>query len=326
MMSDNNPVSEVKIKFANFNFNKIGFQVMFLVMLIIFAILSSNFLTLDNFRNVLRQSSILFFITAGQTIVMLTGGIDLSQGSIVSLVSIITAVALCSCGLVPGVLIGLLVGLLCGAVTGLFVGKGRLQPFIASLGMMYLADGFALIATNGQPVSNLPAEFVDKFFWLGGGYIGWLPVPVIFAIIAFVVLHVFLKHTRTGRYIYAVGGNEECSRLSGVNIARIKFLIFLLSGLLCAVGSIILTARIVSGQPLLGGDYVMQSLGATVIGGTSLTGGVGGVVNAVFGVLFIGFMTNGLNLLGVPTFVQRVVIGAVIILSVYMATINKKKN
>lgn len=325
-MVDNNPISRLKSKFSRINFNKIGLPVMFILMLVIFTILTERFLTLDNVRNVFRQSSILFFFAAGQTIVMLTGGIDLSQGSIISLVSILTAVSLCQFGLVQGILIGLLVGIACGGITGLLVGKGRMQPFIASLGMMYLADGFALIATNGQPVSNIPMDIIDQFFWLGGGYVGWFPVPLILAIIVFVILQVFLKHTRTGRYIYAVGGNEECSRLSGINVSWIKILIFLISGLLCAVGSISLTARIISGQPLLGGEFTMQSLGATVLGGTSLTGGLGGVGNTVLGVLFIGFMTNGLNLLGVPTFVQRVVIGAVIIISVYMATIKEQKN
>lgn len=319
--------STVKPNFkkAPFDAGKLGLLIVFFLMIIAFSILTGNFLTLDNFRNVLRQSSILFLVVAGQTIVMLTGGIDLSQGSIISLVSILTAVGLRDLGLIPGILIGLLVGTLCGLITGWLVGKANLQSFIASLGMMYVADGFALIANNGQPVSDIPSNIIDKFFWLGGGYVGWFPVPLILALIIFGICYFFLKSTRTGRYIYAVGGNEEAARLSGVNTSRVKIIIFVISGLLCAISSISLTARIVSGQPLLGTDFTMQSLGATVIGGTALTGGRGGIFNAVMGVLFIGFMTNGLNILGVPTFIQRVIIGVVIIISVLLAHVKQKQ-
>lgn len=306
------------------SFRQSGLIIIFFAMLVIFTFLSPHFLTVDNFRNVLRQISVLFLVASGQTLIMLTGGIDLSQGSVFSLVSMITAIGLVSRGLLGGILYGLTGGIICGGITGILVGKLKLQPFIASLGMMYIAEGFALISNNGQPISNIPRDVADRFFLLGGGYIGSVPIPVIFMAVIFIIIYTFLRRTKTGRYIYAIGGNEEAARLSGIHVDNIKVLIFIIDGLLVAIGSMILTARIIAGHPLLGADMLMQSLGAAVIGGTSLTGGRGGVINCIFGVLFIGFMTNGLNLLGIPTFAQRVVIGTIIIISVFMATVGEE--
>lgn len=316
-----------KIKGRNFNLDmsKYGIPIAFVIMMIILSLLSDRFLTLNNIRNVLRQSSILFIVACGQTLVLLTSGIDLSQGSVISLVSMTTALSLCRFGLIPGVLIGILTGLACGSVTGLLVGKARLLPFVASLAMQYIAEGLALISNNGLPVTNIPSDVINKFFIIGGGYVGWFPVPLLIAIAVFLILYFVLKKTKLGRYIYAVGGNKEAARLSGINVASIQMTVFALSGLLSALGSIVLTARMVSGQPIVGQEYQMQSLGATVIGGTLLTGGKGGVTNTIFGVLFIGFMTNGLNILGISTFVQRVLIGTVILISVYMTSFKKKK-
>ncbi|HHU51303.1 MAG TPA: ABC transporter permease [Firmicutes bacterium] len=310
----------------NLDLNKYGIPIAFVIMMIVLTFLSDRFLTLNNIRNVLRQSSILFIVACGQTLVLLTSGIDLSQGSVISLVSMTTALSLCKYGLVPGVIIGILTGLACGSVTGLLVGKAKLLPFVASLAMQYIADGLALISNNGLPVTNIPGNVINKFFVIGGGYVGWFPVPLIIAIVVFLILYFVLKKTKLGRYIYAVGGNKEAARLSGINVDRIQIIVFALSGLLSALASIVLTARMVSGQPIVGQEYSMQSLGATVIGGTLLTGGKGGVTNTIFGVLFIGFMTNGLNILGISTFVQRVLIGAVIIISVYMTSIKKKRS
>lgn len=316
-----------KIKGRNFNLDmsKYGIPIAFVIMMIILSLLSDRFLTLNNIRNVLRQSSILFIVACGQTLVLLTSGIDLSQGSVISLVSMTTALSLCRFGLIPGVFIGILTGLACGSVTGLLVGKARLLPFVASLAMQYIAEGLALISNNGLPVTNIPSDVINKFFIIGGGYVGWFPVPLLIAIAVFLILYFVLKKTKLGRYIYAVGGNKEAARLSGINVASIQMTVFALSGLLSALGSIVLTARMVSGQPIVGQEYQMQSLGATVIGGTLLTGGKGGVTNTIFGVLFIGFMTNGLNILGISTFVQRVLIGTVILISVYMTSFKKKK-
>lgn len=305
------------------DWSKFGLLVAFVIMCVVFSLASPHFLTFSNFRNVLRQSSVLFLAAAGQTLVLLTGGIDLSQGSIISVVSIVTALAIVRAGLVAGLISGLLAGVACGLINGLLVGKAKVQPFVATLGMMYVADGMALIANGGQPVEIL-TDMADKFFFLGGGYLGFIPIPVLVAAIAGVALYVFLKRTRSGRYIYALGGNPEAARLSGINVSSIHILVYVLSGLLCALASILLSARIISGQPTLGGDFNMQSLGATVIGGTALTGGKGGVTQTVVGVLLIGFMTNGLNILGLQTFYQRVVIGVVVILSVLLAMSKKR--
>lgn len=311
-------VAEMRLRRIQLDWAKSGMLIAFVAMCVVFSVASPYFLTVKNVLNVLRQSSVLFLVAAGQTIVLLTGGIDLSQGSVISLVSIIAALALVRYGILAAVWVGLATGLLCGLVSGLLVGKARLQGFVATLGMMYVAEGLALIAHGGQPVEMLTSG-ADKFFIIGGGYVGPIPIPVITAFVVGVVLHIFLTRTRTGRYVYATGGNPEAARLSGVNTSAVNVLVYVLSGLLCAAGSITLSARIMSGQPTLGGDFTMQSLGAAVIGGTALTGGRGGIPQTIVGVLFMGFMTNGLNILGLPTFVQRVVIGIVVIVSVLLA-------
>lgn len=308
-----------------FDVSKLGLPVAFVMMITVFSLSSPYFLTVKNVLNVLRQSSVLFLMAAGQTLVLLTAGIDLSQGSVVSLVSITTVLGLVKWGIMPGVLVGLATGLACGLVNGLLVGKAKLAAFVATLGMMYVAEGVALLANGGQPVEILTSS-ADSFFLIGGGYLGPIPIPVIIAIVVGLLLHVFLTRTRTGRHIYAVGGNAEAARLSGIDISKVKILVHALSSVLCAAGSIILSARIMSGQPTLGGDLNSQSLGAAVIGGTALTGGRGGILQTVVGVLFMGFMTNGLNILGLPTFVQRVVIGVVIVVSVLFSMMKGWKN
>ena len=288
----------------------------FVLMCVIFSILNSNFLTASNLLNVLRQASTLFMLACGQTLVLLIAGIDLSQGSVLGLVSVVTALGLIHFGLLAGILGGLLIGSLCGLVCGLVIAKARVPAFVVTLGMLFIAEGVTLIMTDGQPVFGFPSEVANKFFFIGGGLVGIVPVPVILFVLALLFFHKYLKLTRFGRHIYASGGNEEAAHLSGIQVDRRKIIVYTLNGFLVAVGSLILTSRVNSGQPLLGGGYLMESIGAVVIGGTSLFGGRGGVLHTSIGVCFIAFMVNGLNLLGISTFIKETLIGVLMIVAV----------
>ena len=294
----------------------VGLPIAFLGLLVIFSIFSPQFLSVSNITNVLRQVAPLALLAFAQTIVIISAGIDLSQGSIVGLVSVVTAMVLLATNMWVGILAGLLAGLLIGLFNGVLTAKTKIPPFIVTLGMLSVARGAALTLTGGLPIFNLEA---DKFFFLGSGYIFHIPVPVYFAVIGFGLTYVILQLTPLGRYCYAIGGNEETVRLAGINVAKYKILIYTLSGLFSGIAGVLLTARVISGQPLLGTGYELQAVAAVVIGGTSLFGGVGRIGGTILGVLFVGILNNGLNLLGVSTFVQQIVIGFTIIVAVWLS-------
>jgi len=284
---------------------------------VIYTALSPHFLRVENFANILRQASPLFFLAMGQTLCMLTAGIDLSQGSVVSLTSVITVGVMMRFGLAAGTVAGLLVGPAVGLINGLLVGPARLSPIIVTIGTLFVAAGIALQYTGGEPIAGIPEDILPYFAWVGQGSVGPVPVPAIFMVAGLVLLRLFLKRTRLGRHIYAVGGHPEAALTSGIRVTSVLVFVYALSGLLSGLGGYILTARAISGEPLLGGgDLLLQSLGSVVIGGTSLFGGRGGVLKTFLGMLVISLMVNGLNLLGMSTFIQQVVIGAIILASV----------
>ncbi len=298
----------------------------FLLMCAAFAILKPQFLNLRNIINVFRQIAVIFVMASGQTFVILSGGIDLSQGAIINLVSVVTADIVIQYGVGWGILAGLAIGTICGVISGLFVSKAKIQPFIATLGMLFIASGGALVYTGGIAIFGLDKPMYQSFFWFGGGYIGPVPVPVVFAVATLVIVYLLMYRLRFGRHVYAIGGNESVALVSGVNVVRTKIIIYTLSSFMATVGGITLTSRILSGQPYLGGfSILMESIAAVVIGGTSLMGGEGGIFRTLMGALFIGFLGNGLNLLGVSTFVQQIVIGMIIILSVWMSVIRSRR-
>ena len=298
----------------------------FLVMCAVFAILKPQFLNFRNIINVFRTTAVVFILACGQTFAILSAGIDLSQGAIVSLVSVVTADIVIKYGTFWGIIAGLFAGTLAGFITGLFVGKAKIQPFIATMGMIFVASGGALVYTGGVAIFGLDRPIYQSFFWFGGGYIGPIPVPVISAILVGIVVYFLMYRTEFGRYVYAIGGNEKAAIMSGVNAGRTKLLIYTFSGFTATMGGVILTSRILSGQPHLGGfSLLMDSLASVVIGGTSLMGGEGGMLRTLLGALIIGFLGNGLNLLGVSTFVQQIVIGLIIILSVWMSILRSKR-
>lgn len=296
---------------------KIGPLIGLIVIFIILSILSPNFLTLTNILNVLRQISINALIAFGMTFVILTGGIDLSVGSILALAGAITA-GMMSSGMDPflAVLLGLMAGALMGAFNGFVISKGKVAPFIATLATMTIFRGLTLVYTNGRPISG----FSDSVFFtlLGRGYFFGIPVPVIMMLLSFAVLYFILRKTTFGRRTYAIGGNEEASVLAGIKADRLKIWIYSLTGTLSALAGIILASRLNSAQPTAGVTYELDAIAAVVLGGTSLSGGRGWIFGTLVGALIIGMLNNGLNLLNVSSFYQQVVKGGVILLAVLL--------
>ncbi|ARF18087.1 ribose ABC transporter permease [Sporosarcina ureae] len=296
---------------------KLGPFIGLLLIVVIISIMSPSFLTLNNLFNVLRQVSINALIAFGMTFVILTGGIDLSVGSILALTGAVTA-GMMSGGMDPilAMLLGVLLGVLLGAINGLIIAKGKVAPFIATLATMTIFRGLTLVYTEGRPISGLGDSFT--FQMLGKGYVFGIPFPVITMAISFAVLYFILKKTTFGRRVYAIGGNEEASRLSGINVDRVKIYVYSLAGGLTAIASLILTSRLNSAQPTAGNMFELDAIAAVVLGGTSLTGGRGWIVGTLIGALIIGVLNNGLNLIGVSSFFQQVVKGAVILIAVLL--------
>jgi ribose/xylose/arabinose/galactoside ABC-type transport system permease subunit len=276
---------------------------------------TDTFLSVANLTNVARQVSINGILAVGVTFVLLTAGVDLSLGSVVAL----SGVA-CATFAHPGdhpvivpIAVGLLTGAACGLVNGVLVTRGGVAPFIVTLGMMTVARGLALIVSGGRPVANMS----DELTALAGDFLG-IPIPVLcFAGVALVAWF-FLRNFRLGRHIYAVGGNENAARAAGVPVERVKLFAYGLCGLLTGLAGVVLAARITTGQPNAGQAYELDAIAAVVIGGTSLAGGVGTITGTLLGVLLIGVINNGLDLLGVSSYYQAVIKGVIIVGAVWL--------
>lgn len=288
-----------------------------LALIVFVSCLSDNFFTLNNFFNILQQTSINAIIAVGMTLVILTSGIDLSVGSTFALAGAITA-SIISADISPFIAItaSLVLGALLGAFSGLIIAKGKLQAFIATLVMMLILRGVTLVYTKGSPISTGGNDNSDFFEWFAFGRIFGIPVPILIMVLVFVFAWYLLKYTRLGRYIYALGGNEAATRLSGINVDRVKIIVYAISGLLCAVASTIEVARLSSAQPTAGTGYEMDAIAAVVLGGTSMSGGRGKIIGTLIGALILGFLNNGLNMLGVDAYYQMIVKGVVILLAV----------
>ena len=280
------------------------------------ALAQPHFLTVSNLVIVLRQISINGVLAIGVTFVLLTGGVDLSLGSLVALTGV-TAACYAHPGdypwLVP-VLAGVGAGLLCGVVNGFIIVRGRVAPFIVTLGMMIVARGLALVVSGGRPVSNLSPQFNR----IGGGNLLGIPIPIVILLIVAACSYVLLRNTRTGRHLYAVGGNENAARASGLNVAGIKTFAYTVCGGLAGLAGVIQAARITTGQPNAGVAYELDAIAAGVIGGTSLSGGVGGVGGTLLGALLMGVINNGLDLLNVSSYYQQIVKGIIIVGAVWL--------
>jgi len=288
----------------------------------IFWILTPYFMTFSNFLNIAQQTSINAIIAIGMTFVIISGGIDLSVGSIVALAGVTTAGSLQAGLPMPiALLVGIGVGFLCGAANGFLIGWGNLPPFISTLGMMSIARGSALLFTDGRPISG----FSQSFRFFAEGRVLIFPMPVFLMIVLYLFMHFVLSRTKLGRYTYAIGGNEEAAILSGIHVKLYKVFIYGLCGMLSGVAAILLTARLNSAQPIAGIMYELDAIAAAVIGGTSLMGGEGMLVGTLIGALIMGVLQNGLNILGVSSFIQQTIIGAVIIIAVLIDMLLKKR-
>jgi len=271
------------------------------------------FATAANLANVAEQSAIVGVIAIGMTFVILTGGIDLSVGSLVALAGVVIGLSL-QRGLPVSVAVtlGLLSGVVAGTLNGVMITRGSLPPFIATLGMMSMARGVALMLSDGRPISGFP----DALRVVATGSPLGIPAPVLLMLALYALAYLVLTRTVAGRYVYAIGGNEEATRLSGVNVAFHKTVVYAVSGLASAVCAMLLVARLNSAQPVAGMGYELDAIAAVVIGGTSLLGGSGSVIGTLVGALIMSVLRNGLNLLGVSSYLQQVAIGVVIIVAV----------
>lgn len=304
---------------------------LFLLCLVI-SVLSDKFLTTNNLWNVLRQISVNVCISVGMTLIVLMAGIDLSVGSVLAFTSAVCAgllkngIAIQSLDLFIGftvlgsVLSALIIGLMMGIFNGWVITKFSLPPFVATLAMLTIARGATMLYTQGIPISNLGSSFE----FIGSGWLLGIPVPVWISTIMVLIVVFITKKTAFGRYIYAIGGNEKAAFLSGININNIKLAVYGIAGMLAAIGGILVTSRLNSAQPNAGTSYELDSIAAVVIGGTSLSGGVGTVTGTVIGAVIIGVLNNGLVLLNVSPFWQQVVKGLVILLAVIIDKKSKK--
>lgn len=314
---------------------RLGPVIFLIVLVIVFAILEPAFIQPFNLFNVMRQISITGLLAIGMTFVILTGGIDLSVGSLLALSGLVcAAVAKGGRGyltagagkggegsLILAVLAALGVGLLGGFLQGLGVTKLKVPPFVVTLGGMSVWRGLALIFSSGQPIS----AFKEDFRWWGTGMIGPVPVPVIIFLIFVIIAHVVLRYTQYGRYIYAVGGNPEAARLSGLNLNVLLTSVYAIVGFFCGLGGFILSARLNSAEQKAGEGYELTVIASVVIGGTSLFGGEGGVLGTLIGAVLIGVLTNGLTVMNVNPYVQRVVIGLIIVFAVWFDQFAKQR-
>ncbi len=297
------------------------------VVLIISAILSLGtpyFLTPSNLAIVARQISLSAIIAIGMTLVILLGGIDLSVGSVVALVSVITGYVMVTMQMpiVISILIALVIGTLVGTINGVLIIKTSVPPIIVTLGMMGLARGAALVITKGSTISGLP----ESYLTLGQGYVAGIPIPVIILAVLAVIAHIFLSRTAMGRRIYFIGSNEEAALLSGINVARMKVLIFSICAASAALEAVIETARMSTAQPASGAGYELTAIGAVIIGGASIMGGEGTILGTLLGATLLGLITNGLIMLGVSAYWQQVFSGAIIILAVALDTWRRRRS
>jgi ribose transport system permease protein len=280
------------------------------------AFASPNFFSLDNLLNVLRQVSIVGILAVGMTFVILTGGIDLSVGAVMALVGTISAGLIVNYG-VPAELalsLGLLLGLTIGLFNGALVAWGKMPSIIVTLATMGMARGIGLIYSGGYPISGIPSWIS----WFGVGRIGVVPVPVVAMLVIYAIAWIVLERTPFGRHVYALGGNETAARLSGVKTRLVKLVVFGIAGLTSSLAAIILTGRLMSGQPNAGVGFELDAIAAVVLGGTAISGGRGLILGTLIGAVLLGILNNGLNLMGINPYLQDVIKGAIILLAIYI--------
>lgn len=285
-----------------------------------FSILSERFFTISNMLIVMRQTSIVAFLAVGMTFVIMGAGIDLSVGSVLAFSGAVGAGVMQNGGIFFGILAGLALGTALGAFNGIVITKLKIPAFIATLAMMAIARGGTLVYTDGRPITGLPSSFA----FLGRGYIGNVPFPIILMLIIFILAYIVLKLTRFGRYVYATGGNINAARASGIKVDNVIISTFAISGFLSGLTGMVLASRLNSAQPTAGMGYELDAIAAVVLGGTNLFGGEGELWGTLVGAFIMGILNNGLNMLNVSSFYQQVVKGIVILIAVTVAQSGKK--
>lgn len=301
-----------------------GIIVAFVVICLALSLTTPKFLTVSNLLIVVTQVSINALLAFGVTFVIITGGIDLSIGSTVAVTGVVAASFAHpdTYPVVVPIVVGLLTGLALGAFNGLVITKSKVPPFIVTLGTMTMGRGLALILSKGRPISNLS----DSFNFIGGGTLAGIPMPIFWLIIFFVACTILLKKTVLGRYMYAVGGNEQAANAAGIHLNRVKMVVYTLCGGLAALAGILLTSRITTGQPNAGVGFELDAIAAAIIGGTSTSGGTGTMTGTLIGALLIGVISNGLDLMNVTSYYQQVVMGIIIIGAVVLDSLNQNKH
>lgn len=293
------------------------------IFLVIFPVTRTTFLTPKNVFNILRQNASNLFLATGMTMVIILGGIELSVGSVIALSGVVAAGCVVNFGLpeIVGFLAAVGVGALVGMFNGFVICKTDIPPFIVTLASMNITKGIALVLTGGSPIRCM----TDAFKFPGAGYVGPFPTPVILMIIVFVIAAMIVNRTQLGRHIYAVGGNAQAAKFSGINVQRVKFIVYTYTGIMSGIAGVVVASRLYSGQPRAGEGAEMDAIAAVVVGGTSMSGGSGRLGGTLIGVLIIGVLNNGLNLMGVDSNWQYIVKGFVILLAVYVDFIRNQK-
>lgn len=287
-----------------------------LVLCVVFAVMSEEFFTYINIRNILRQQSMVAITAAGATFVMITTGLDISVGSTIALSGVVFAkLVQGGMSLLPACLIAILVGGIVGLINASMIVGAKINPVIATLGSMYAVRGIAYLVAGGTTIANgLPKNFNV----LGRGYIGPVPIPVVIMILVYIVFHFVLSRTLLGKYTYAIGGNKETARLSGISVAKVMVLLYVITGLLTGLSGTIMASRLTSGNPQIGTGFEFDVIIAVFLGGVSTTGGEGTIVGTFIGAMIVGVLSNGLNLLGVDPFYQYIIKGIVLVLAVML--------
>ncbi|CUP81647.1 ribose ABC transporter [Clostridium baratii] len=289
---------------------------------VIISFVTPKFLSVANITNVFTQVSVNAIISVGMTFVILTGGIDLSVGSTLAISGALSASIVKSTGSITLAIIGAAIcGIIIGFINGILIAKGKLQAFIATLATMTIFRGVTLVYTDGTPISKLS----DAFSKIGNAKLWFIPVPVIITVIIAAIGIFVLSQTKFGRYLYALGGNEESAKLSGINTDKIKMMTYVVSGFVSAIAGVIITSRIGSASPNAGTGFELDAIAAVVIGGTSLAGGEGKISGTIVGALIIGVLNNGLNLMNVSPFYQSIVKGLVILIAVLLDKKSRNK-
>jgi len=318
-MTTKNKRSKINFKKLNLSITasslrSYAISLVFLMLLLVFSLTSSTFFRAENLFNVTRQVAMLGISAVGMTFVILAGGIDLSVGSLLSLVSVVCAKLMVEVGLNPGMAVFLTLLMSCGvgALNAFFINEINVPPLITTLGTMTILRGASYVLSTGRHIWGFP----DQFRIIGQGYLGPIPIPVILMGLIFIFGWVFLSRTPFGRWTYGIGNNEEATRLSGINVKKMKYLLYILSSLLTGIAGIILLSRMSSGQPKVGTGYELEVVTAVVLGGVSIFGGQGKLLGVLFGVLIIGVLENGMILVNISDYYQQIILGFVLLAAV----------